>query len=127
MTIRPETRRLAVDVKLAKPTELGPYGWILFGVDTDRNPFTGGGRGDELLLFTNGEATVLARWIGGRFRSDFVHRDVEASLSATDLTFTLARADLGARSFNFSVATLREDADLAPGDGVASYPRRAGF
>src|ERR671929_163251 len=47
VTIRPESNRFVVDVKLAKPTELGRYGWILFGVDTDRNPFTGGGRGDE--------------------------------------------------------------------------------
>jgi hypothetical protein len=82
VTIRPESNRFVVDVKLAKPTELGRYGWILFGVDTDRNPFTGGGRGDELLVFTNGEATTLERWVGGRFTPNFVHHDVEATFSA---------------------------------------------
>jgi hypothetical protein len=70
-------------------------------VDTDRNPFTGGGRGDELLVLTNGEATF----------------------SGTDLTFVLRRADLRTRSFNFAVASLRQHADLAPGGGVAKYPR----
>jgi hypothetical protein len=78
VTIRPDGNRFVVDVKLAKPTELGRYGWILFGVDTDRNPFTGGGRGDERT-----------------------------------------------RSFNFAVASLRQQADLAPGGGVARYPRRS--
>jgi hypothetical protein len=124
VTIKPERDRFVIEVKLARPTELGPYGWILFGVDTDRNPFTGGGRGDELLLLTNGEATTFARWIGGQFRADFIHHNVEAVLSSTELTFVLSRADVGARSFNFAVASLREDADLAPGYGVAHYPRR---
>jgi len=40
VTIKPEGSGFAVDVELAKPTDLGRYGWILFGVDTDRNPFT---------------------------------------------------------------------------------------
>ena len=123
VTIRPERDRLVVDVKLAKPAVLGRYGWILFGVDTDRNPFTGGGRGDELVVFTNGEATTLARWVGGRFTPNFVHHDVEATFSGTDLTFTLRRSDLRTRAFNFSVASLRQQADLAPGGGVARYPR----
>jgi hypothetical protein len=123
VTIGPVPGGLAVDVKLASPTELGPYGWILFGVDTDRNPFTGGGRGDELLVFTNGESTTLTRWTARGFTSAFLHRDIHASLSSTDLTFVLSWADLGARSFCFSVASLRMDADLAPGGGVAKYPR----
>jgi hypothetical protein len=124
VTITPEPGRFVIEVKLARPTELGPYGWILFGVDTDRNAFTGGGRGDELLLLTNGEATTLARWIGGRFTANFIHHNVEAVLSSTELTFVLSRADVGARAFNFAVASLRQDADLAPGYGVAHYPRR---
>ena len=124
VTIRPESNEFVVDVKLAKPTELGRYGWILFGVDTDRNPFTGGGRGNELLVFTNGEATTLERWVGDRFTPNFVHHDVEAAFSGTDLTFVLRRSDLRTRSFDFSVASLRQQADLAPGGGVARYPRR---
>ena len=123
VTIHPVAGGIAVDVTLAGPTRLGPYGWILFGVDTDRNPFTGAGRGDELLLFVNGEGVTFTRWTGGEFSADFVHHDVEAALSGTDLTFVLSWADIGARSFNFSVATLREDADLAPGFGIATYPR----
>jgi hypothetical protein len=63
------------------------------------------------------------RWIGRHFSPDFVHRDVEAAFSGIDLTFVLSWADIGARSFDFSVATLREDADLAPGFGIATYPR----
>lgn len=123
VTIRPVAGGLAVDVTLAGPTRLGPYGWILFGVDTDRNPYTGAGRGDDLLLFVNGEGATFTRWTGREFSPDFVHHDVEAALSGTDLTFVLSWADIGARSFNFSVATLREDADLAPGFGIATYPR----
>ena len=124
VTLTPVAGGLAVDVKLAKPTELGPSGWILFGVDTDRSPFSGGGRGDELLVLTNGEGTTFARWIAKRFTSQFQHHDLRASLSSTDLTFVLSWADLGARAFNFSVATLHQDADLAPGGGVAAYPLR---
>jgi hypothetical protein len=125
VTIRPQGNRFVVDVKLAEPTQLGRYGWILFGVDTDRNPFTGGGRGDELVVFTNGEATTLERWIGGRFTPSFVHHDVEAAFSGTDLTFVLAYSDLRRRSFDFAVASLRQQADLAPGGAVARYPRRS--
>lgn len=123
VTIRPFARGLAVDVTLAAPTRLGPYGWILFGIDTDRDPYTGAGRGDELLLFVNGEGATFTRWTGGEFSPDFTHHDVEAALSGTDLTFVLSWADIGARSFNFSVATLRQDADLAPGFGIATYPQ----
>ena len=95
----------------------------LFGIDTDRDPYTGAGRGDELLLFVNGEGATFTRWTGRGFSPDFTHHDVEAALSGTDLTFVLSWADVGARSFNFSVATLREDADLAPGFGIATYPQ----
>ena len=109
---------------MAGPTQLGPYGWILFGVDADRDAYTGGGRGDELVLFVNGEGATFTRWTGGGFSPDFTHRDVKAALVGTDLTFVLSWADIGTRSFNFSVATLREDADLAPGFGIAAYPRR---
>jgi hypothetical protein len=123
VTFRPVAGGLAVDVTLAEPTRLGPYGWILLGVDTDRNAYTGGGRGDELLLFVNGEGATFTHWIGGGFSSDFAHHDVEAAFSGTDLTLVLSWADIGARSFNFSVATLREHADLAPGFGIATYPR----
>ena len=124
VTIRPVAGGLTVDVTLAGPTRLGPYGWILFAVDTDRDSYTGGGRADELLLFVNGEGATFTRWTGGGFSPDFTHHDVKAALSGTDLTFVLSWADIGARSFNFSVASLRENADLAPGFGIAAYPRR---
>jgi hypothetical protein len=123
VTIRPVRGGLAFDVKLAGPTQLGPYGWILFGLDTDRNPYTGGGRGDELLVLTNGERTRFARWNGRGFTSEFAHHDIRAALSSTNLTFVLSVADTGTRGFDFSVASLREDADLAPDRGVAAYPR----
>jgi len=123
ITISPVRGGLAVDVRLARPMQLGAYGWILFGVDTDRNPYTGGGRGDELLVLANGEGTTFARWTGSGFTSRFQHHDLGAALSVTDLTFVLSLADTRTRSFEFSVASLREDADLAPGRrGVASYP-----
>lgn len=123
VAIRPVAGGLAVDLTLAAPTKLGPYGWILFGVDTDRDPSTGAGRGDELLLFVNGEGATFTRWTGGTFSPDFAHHDVKAALSDSELDFVLSWADLGARSFNFSVATLRSQADLAPGLGIATYPR----
>ena len=122
ITIRPIGGGLAVDVQLARPMQLGAYGWILFGIDTDRNAYTGGGRGDELLVLANGEGTTFARWTGSGFTSRFRHHDLGAALSATDLTFVLNLADTGTPSFEFSVASLREDADLAPGRGVATYP-----
>jgi len=123
ITISPVRGGLAVDVRLARPMQLGAYGWILFGVDTDRNPYSGGGRGDELLVLANGEGTTFARWTGSGFTSRFQHHDLGAALSVTDLTFVLSLADTGTRSFEFSVASLRKDADLAPGRrGVASYP-----
>ena len=125
VTITPGRNGFLIDVRLSQPTELGRYGWILFGVDTDRNPLTGGGRGDELIVFTNGEATTLERWVGGRFTPSFVHHDVQAAFSGTDLTFVLSRRDLGTRSFEFAVASLRQQADLAPGRGVARYPRKS--
>jgi hypothetical protein len=124
VTIEPRGAALEVDVHLAAPSELGPYGWLVVGIDTDRNPYTGGGRGDELLTFTNGDGTTLTRWVDGHFTSHFLHRPFHAALSSTDLTLEIARADLHARSFEFSVASLRQAADLAPARGVASYPRR---
>lgn len=120
--IRPVAAGLQIDVRLADPTELGPYGWILVGLDTDRNPFTGGGRGDELLTFTNGVGTTLTRWVDGRFTPDYPHHRFAASFSGTDLRLTFARTDVRAMSFEFSVASLREEADIAPGVGVATYP-----
>ena len=75
-----------------------------------------------LLAASNGR-TTFARWTGSGFTSRFQHHDLGAALSVTDLTFVLSLADTGTRSFEFSVASLREDADLAPGRrGVASYP-----
>jgi len=123
ITISPVRGGLAVDVRLARPMQLGAYGWVLFGVDTDRNPYSGGGRGDELLVLANGEGTTFARWTGSGFTSRFYHHDLGAALSVTDLTFVLSVADTDTLSFEFSVASLREDADLAPGRGVATYPR----
>src|SRR4029078_2168807 len=93
------------------------------GADTDPNPCRGGGRGYELLVLANGEGTTFARWTGSGFTSRFQHHDLGAALSVTALSFVPSLADPGTRSFEFSVASLREDADLAPGRrGVASYP-----
>jgi hypothetical protein len=125
LTIRPVRSGLAFDVKLAGPTQLGPYGWILVGLDTDRNAYTGGGRGDELLVLANGESTTLARWTGRGFTSISPHGGIHAALSSTDLTFLLGRSDLRTGSFDFSLASLRQDADLAPDRGVAAYPQPA--
>ena len=106
---------LAVTVKLAKPTELGRYGWIVVGIDTDRNQRTGGMHGSEAVVLVNAERAVLFR-IGGRYSP------VRARLTATELSFTLGFAELRARTFDFAVATLRRDADVAPDRGVFRYP-----
>jgi hypothetical protein len=115
IALRPVAGGLSVNITLAAPTALGSYGWILFGVDTDRNPYTGGGRGDAILLSTNGERTIYAKWNGLGFTAAVGHHNVHAVLTSSDLTFTLSWADLGTGSFDFSVATLRQDADIAPG------------
>jgi hypothetical protein len=106
---------LTVTVALAAPTDLGRYDWILIGIDTDRNQQTGGMHGSEAVVFVNGERAVLSR-VGGRFSP------VRARLTPTELVVTLAFANLGARTFDFAVATLRQDADVAPDRGVFRYP-----
>jgi hypothetical protein len=50
------------------------------------------------------------------------HHRFAASLSGTDLLLTIARGDVRAQSSDFSVASLREQADLAPGKGLAACP-----
>jgi hypothetical protein len=120
ISILPVAGGLVVDVKLATPTELGPYGWILVGLDTDRNRSTGAPRGNEFLVLANGDRVVLTRWDGHHLVA-FPHRPLRAVETPTDLSFTLSTADLGSRSFDFSAASLRQDADLAPDDGVFTY------
>lgn len=111
---------LDIDVKLAEPTDLGPYGWILLGLDTDRNQTTGDIRGNEFLLFANGDRVILLRWNGQHFVT-FPHRPLHSRETATDVAFTLTTEDLGSRTFDFSAASLRQDADLAPAEGVFTY------
>ena len=43
---------------------------------------------------------------------------VQAKLEGTELTFALQFAEIGARTFDFAVATLRQEADVAPDRGV---------
>jgi hypothetical protein len=63
----------------------------MFGVDTDRNAYTGGGRGDELILFVSGEGATFTRWTAGGFSPGFAHHDVEAA----DRHRPHVRAELG--------------------------------
>jgi hypothetical protein len=115
VTVTQMDAALAVTVSLAKPTQLGRYDWIVVGIDTDRNQRTGGMHGSEAVVLVNGERAVLFR-IGGRYSP------VRARLTATELSFTLGLAQLRARTFDFAVATLRQDADVAPDHGVFRYP-----
>jgi hypothetical protein len=111
---------LAVSITLAEPTELGRSGWILMGIDTDRNPHSGGMHGSEAIVLANGERAVLLRRIGGHFRP--TEHPIDARLTGDQLAFTLELADLRVRTFDFAVATLRQNADMAPDRGVFAYP-----
>ena len=110
-----DSATLGVTVELARPTTLDRYTWVLIGIDTDRNQRTGGMHGSEAIVFVNGEQAVLYRRGG---QSVLVH----ANLEGTELTFALPFAQIGARTFDFAVATLRQDADLAPDRGVFNFP-----
>jgi hypothetical protein len=110
-----DSGRLAVSIRLAEPTELGRYGWVLLGIDTDRNQRSGGMHGSEAIVFVNGERAVLMRLGRGV-------TPIPARVSGREVAFTLELADLGVRSFDFAVATLRRHADAAPDHGVFAYP-----
>jgi hypothetical protein len=110
-----DSATLGVTVELASPTTLDRYTWVLIGIDTDRNQRTGGMHGSEAIVFVNGENAVLQR-LRGRVVP------VDAKLEGTELTFPLPFAQIGARTFDFAVATLRQDADVAPARGVFSFP-----
>jgi len=127
ITIAPTAGGVVVDVKLGAPTVLGPYGWILIGLDTDRDRATGDVRGHEFLVLANGDRVLLTRW-DGRHLAAFPHRPLRVVESPTDISFTLSAEDLGSRSFDFSAASLRQDADLAPDDAdrVFTYAPVAG-
>jgi hypothetical protein len=115
-----DARKLAVSIAFAEPTELGRSGWIIMGIDTDRNPHSGGMHGSEAIVLANGERAVLLRRIGGHFRP--TEHPIRARLTRDELAFTIELADLRARSFDFAVATLRQNADVAPDRGVFAYP-----
>jgi hypothetical protein len=110
-----DAARLGVTVSLAAPTTLGRSGWVVMGIDTDRNQRTGGMHGSEAIVFVNGERAVLYR-LGGRVLP------LRAMLDGQELSFVLRFADLGTHVFDFAVATLRMDADIAPDRGVFRYP-----
>jgi hypothetical protein len=112
---------LKVAIALAEPTQLRRYGWIILAIDTDRNPATGGMHGSEFFVLTNGLRTVALRRVGGWFSPDFKHRPLDAHLSSSAVTYTLAFTDLRTCSFDFAVATLDQDADFAPAAGVFRY------
>ena len=55
-------------------------------------------------------------------RRGFLLVTLAPSFSGTDLLLTIARGDVRARSFHFSVVSLREQADIAQGERLAAYP-----
>lgn len=71
--------------------------------------------GREAVVLVNGERAVLYR-LGGRYAP------IGARLTTTEVSSTLGIAQLRARTFDFAVATLRQDAELAPDRGVFRYP-----
>jgi hypothetical protein len=122
VAIRPvDEGALEVAIALARPTALGPFGWILVGFDTDRNRSTGGMHGSEVIVLVNGDRAAIARRVRGRFAVG----PLAARLTSTSLSFRLAIVELHAGSFDFAVATLRRDADVAPDVGVFRYPLRS--
>ena len=113
--VREQGATLVVTVTLATPTDLGRYDWIVIGIDTDRNQHSGGMHGSEVVVLANGEHAVLHR-LGGPFTP------LAGRLTRTELELRVELSDLGAQTFDFAVATLRQDADVAPDRGVFSYP-----
>jgi hypothetical protein len=115
--------KLRFQITLAQPAELGLYGWILVGIDSDRNRHTGNGpMGYDYLVVANGNGTMVGRWSKRHFDFGFAHSDLDAELTPTDLEFTLDTSEFRQPRFNFAVASLRQDADLAPDAGVFGYP-----
>jgi hypothetical protein len=110
-----EAGRLDVTIGLAEPTELGRFGWVLLGLDLDRDQRSGGMHGSEAIVFVNGERAVLFRLGRGLTL-------LEARTAGPEIAFSLDLADLGVESFDFAVATLRQHADSAPDHGVFAYP-----
>jgi len=110
-----DNRTLGVTVTLAQPTDLGRSGWIVIGIDTDRNQASGGMHGSEVVVLANADRVVFHR-VGGPFKP------LDARRTRSELEFTLDFAELGVRNFDFAVATLRQDADVAPDRGVFSFP-----
>lgn len=43
-------------------------------------------------------------------------------MTRDEVTLTVRLSDLGVRAFDFAVATLRQDGDVAPDAGVFTYP-----
>ena len=121
VTVTPvDDHGLAIDVTLAEPMELGRSGWVIVAIDTDRNPHSGGMHGSEAIVLANGERALLLRRVGGHFAQ--TEHPVRTRRTGDDLVFTVELADLGARDFDFAVATLRRNADTAPDHGVFAYP-----
>lgn len=113
--VREQGSTLVVTVTLATPTDLGRNGWIVIGIDTDRNQYSGGMHGSEVVVLANSERAVVHR-LGGPFTP------LDSRLTRNELAFRLALSDVGTQRFDFAVATLRRDADVAPDRGVFSYP-----
>lgn len=62
VTLTPgSTLGLGMTISLGSPTDLGRFDWIVIGVDTDRNPYTGGMHGSEVIVLVNGQRAVVHR------------------------------------------------------------------
>jgi hypothetical protein len=92
-------------------------------VDTDRNRQTGSSVGAEYIVCAVAQGASIAKWDGTEW-SGIDHQPLDPTLDGGQLTFTLTLSDLGTTSFDFVVATVHEDdVDVAPEDGVFTYPQ----
>lgn len=94
---------------------------VLILLDTDRNGQTGRD-GFEYGVFASDTGLSLGKWDGTSWAA-FDHQPLQATLTATDLAFTITLADLGGvTAFEFAAGALRgDDVDVVPDHGLAVY------
>jgi hypothetical protein len=98
---------------------------LLFGIDADRNKNTGDRTGLDYAVYLDATGAGFAKWDGTQWASA-PHQLISPSMAAGQVRFTLTLADIGVQTFDFFVASLHgDDLDIAPDDGVFTYPQVA--
>lgn len=89
-----------VEVTIGGAGGLGADRALLFGIAA---------AGDDYLVVLRPAGAVLGKWNGASW-APFPHRPLEPRTNGDGFAFSLALADLGARSFDYWVAAVQGDA-----------------